>query len=122
MPPLKVPLAAESTASRTEGSTPLATVPTNHEQSAASETQPLLSPHITLWPAPACFAAATEPRPTEPATGKTMSAFCAKKFEVSVLPAVWSVKLPTNVPLPLHVERLHAPAAGVHPRALTLAP
>ena len=48
VPALKVPFAAERTAAATEGSTPLATVPTNHLQSALSETQPLLSTHMTL--------------------------------------------------------------------------
>src|SRR5665213_1892919 len=119
VPALKVPSAAERTAAITEGSTPLATVPTNHLQSALSETQPLLSTHMTLWPTPANFAAAMEPRPTDPATGKTMSAFWEKKVVVSVLPAVWSVKFPTNVPLPLQVESEHAPAAGVQPRTFT---
>src|ERR1017187_10139475 len=37
VPAAKVPFAAESTAASTEGSTPLATVPTNHLQSALSD-------------------------------------------------------------------------------------
>src|SRR5665811_1817336 len=120
VPALKVPFAAESTAASTEGSTPLATVPTNHEQSALSETQPLLSTHMMLLPAPANLAAATEPSPTDPATGKTMSAFCEKNVVASVLPAAWSVKLPMNVPVPAHVVRVHAALPGVQPSTLTL--
>ena len=46
------------------------------------------------------FAAATEPRPTEPATGKTMSAFSLKKVLVSAAPLAWLVKSPVNEPVP----------------------
>jgi len=46
-PALKVPFAADNTAASTDGSTPLATVPTKYLQSDASDSQPLLSTHIT---------------------------------------------------------------------------
>ena len=48
-----------------------------------------------------------------------MSAPSEKKVVVSVLPAVWSVKLPMKVPDPLHVASVHAPLPGVQPRTLT---
>src|ERR1700691_2766349 len=118
-PALKVPFAAESTAASTEGSTPFATVPTKYLQSDLSETQPLLSTHITYLPVPAAWTAATEPSPTEPATGKTMSAPSEKNVVVSVLPAVWSVKFPMKVPEPLQVASEHAPLPGVQPSTLT---
>src|SRR5580692_2453209 len=118
-PALKLPFAADNTAASTEGSTPLATVPMKYLQSAWSETQPLESTHMMSWPAPASFAAATDPRPPDPATGKTMSAPSEKNVVVSDLPAVWSVKLPTKVPVPGQAASEQAVFGGFQPRTLT---
>jgi hypothetical protein len=48
-----------------------------------------------------------------------MSAPSEKKVVVSVLPAVWSVKLPMKVPDPAHAASEQVPLPGVQPRTLT---
>src|ERR1019366_494618 len=106
-------------AAATEGSTPLATVALYHLQSVESVKQPLESTHVIWWPLPACLAATTEPRPTEPATGNTKSAPWAKKPAAMVLPSVCEVKLPTKVPVPGQLDSVQAPLPGVKPRTLT---
>src|SRR3954453_5969586 len=93
-----VPPATAVTYFCTESVRPLVTLARNTSQYCAALTQPSVSTHMTETLPPEALAAAAEPMPVPPATGKITSAPCEMKAWEIDLPLFWSVKDCANVP------------------------